>query len=332
MGGQQIKDALTGGARLDHPILHHVQVFQRGINRENTADHLQESHGIGVAFGAEDDEIRQEQRHAAGAEKFHERSGNDLRAHDAHVVADVIADERVEIIHHDVFQIVGLDDAVTGEGFGHGLGQLGGPGLQFAGGAADFVPEDDDGNHAQRQHHDGDERQLGLLPQQQGQHSDELDGVADDDGGATVEDDQQGAGVVDDAGDELAGSVFIVETGGQVHQMREQLHAQVGHGAAGHPLQAITIQVGKHPAQQHDERNGGDQQRKRPRMRLDSGFHGVARGEKPVLKENGQSWHGQLRFACRIGRLKHGAVNEHDGGDQDAHHQAAENAGDHANE
>jgi len=105
--------------------------------------------------------------------------------------------------------------------------------------------------------------------------------------------------------------------------MREQLYAQVGHGAAGHPLQAITIQVRQHPAQQHDERNGGDQRRERPRMRLHPGFQGVTRGKKPVLEEDGQLLHGQLRLARRIGRRKDGAIDEHDRGDQDAHHQAA---------
>ena len=161
---QQREGAFTGGARLNDLILQLGQVFQRLIHEKNTADQLQKICGVGMALRAVN-QIRQQERHAAGAEKFDERAGDNASARDAHVMTDIPAGDVLKLSGHDGFQVVGLDDTVAGEGFGHGLGQLGGLRLEFAAGPADFAVENGDGNNAGRQEDEGDERQLGLLPQ-----------------------------------------------------------------------------------------------------------------------------------------------------------------------
>jgi hypothetical protein len=122
---EQGEGAFAGGARLDDLILQLREVFQGLIHEKNTADQLQEHRGIGVA-GRQINQIRQQQSHAAGTEKFNERAGKAAGADDAHILADVPARGVLKLVGHNGFQVVGFDNAVSGEGFGHGLRQFGG--------------------------------------------------------------------------------------------------------------------------------------------------------------------------------------------------------------
>ena len=61
-----------------------------------------------------------------------------------------------------VFQVVGLDDAVAGEGFVHQVGQLGVVFLHGAGGFADFAAVNHDRHDAHGKNHDGNQRQRGV--------------------------------------------------------------------------------------------------------------------------------------------------------------------------
>jgi hypothetical protein len=52
-------------------------------------------------------------------EKFVQRAGNFLRADDSHAVADEALGNFPELLNGFFLEVVGLDDAVAGEGFVH---------------------------------------------------------------------------------------------------------------------------------------------------------------------------------------------------------------------
>ena len=124
-------------------------------------------------------------------------------------MADGFARGGVELSGDDVFEIVGFDDAMAGEGFGHDLRQFGGLRLHLAAGAADFAAVNDNGNHARRQHDHGNQREPAAVCHNNTTNTlTSDDRVADDDGGRAAQNILQRAGVVHDARDELAAWSF----------------------------------------------------------------------------------------------------------------------------
>ncbi len=61
-------------------------------------------------------EVEKEDGDAEGADEFDDGAGGLGGADDAHVMADVTLEGEGETVAHDVFKVVGLDDAIAGEG------------------------------------------------------------------------------------------------------------------------------------------------------------------------------------------------------------------------
>ena len=94
-----------------------------------------------------------DQRKADGAEELKHGAWNFYRSNHPHVMTDKFVGRLAEVTCHGGFQIVGLDDAVAGEGFNHDLGQLCPVGLHGRAGASDFSAVNGDRDNSDR-HHD----------------------------------------------------------------------------------------------------------------------------------------------------------------------------------
>ena len=64
-------------------------------------------------------EVDEQQGDADGGKKLNQRPGNFLRADDPHAVADKALGNFLELLNRFFFEVVGLDDAIAGEGFVH---------------------------------------------------------------------------------------------------------------------------------------------------------------------------------------------------------------------
>ena len=72
---------------------------------------------------------------------LHELAGDFVGADDPHQLADVFFGGGAEFGADGFFEVVGLDDAVAGEGLVHQVRELGVVGLHRAGGFADFAAD-----------------------------------------------------------------------------------------------------------------------------------------------------------------------------------------------
>ena len=148
--GEQFKDPFAGGARLGELLVQARKVFHRAIHLKNAAGEQDEIARVGVG-PRQINHVKQRHRDAAGGQKINERTGDFIGPDDAHVVADGFARGLAELFGDDVFEIVGFDDALAGEGFAHDLHEIGVLVLHFAAGAADFAAVNGQWNHANRQ-------------------------------------------------------------------------------------------------------------------------------------------------------------------------------------
>ncbi len=114
--GQQFKDAFAGGAGLGDLVVQPGEIFHRAIHVKNTAGEQDEIARVGVR-PRQINHVKQRQRHAKGGKKINDRAGDFAGADDSHVVADGFARGPAKLVGHHIFQIVGLDDPVAGEGF-----------------------------------------------------------------------------------------------------------------------------------------------------------------------------------------------------------------------
>lgn len=244
--GQKFKDPFARCTGLGELIVEAREILDWRVHQKNAQDNLDKITGAGTGLG-EIDQIQQRQRHAQGSQKINDRPRNFVGADDAHILADRLVRRVAKLGSDDVFEIVGLDNAMTGEGLGHDLHQAGGLRLHLAAGPANFAVVNGQGNQAKRQDNQREQGQFSRLRpvQQQGQHADQRDRVTDDDRGGAAQNALQRGGVAHDARDEFAAAVFGEKTSGKIQQMRKEAHANVGNGADGRPLQKIDVQVGK---------------------------------------------------------------------------------------
>ena len=114
--GQQIKDPLAGGARLLKLALKTDEIFDGAIHEKHSDGKGNEVDGMVTRLKGE---VEAHQGDADGGEKFIQRTGNFLRADDSHTVADKALGNLLELLNRLFFKVIGLDDAVAGEGFVH---------------------------------------------------------------------------------------------------------------------------------------------------------------------------------------------------------------------
>src|SRR5207248_6876249 len=92
---------------------------------------------------------------------------------------DIFFSGFLELIEHRLLEVVGLDDAIGGEGFVHQIAQIGDVALHRPRGFADFAAINNNGYQAHRQHDYRDQCEIGLLRPEVDQQNDDGNGVFD---------------------------------------------------------------------------------------------------------------------------------------------------------
>ncbi len=95
-------------------------------------------------------------------------------------------------------------------------------------------------------------------------------------------------------------------------------------------FQKIDVQVTAQPAQKHDGWNRRDKRHHRPAICLQPAGERVTHIEKPMLRDYVHPVNRRLRRPRHIFRRKNRAINKHDGGDQQRHKKAVDDACQHA--
>jgi hypothetical protein len=163
---QQFEDAFAGGAGLVKLVVQAREGLDGRINHHDREDEREEIRRLGPLVGRQALRIKKHQRDPHGSEQFDELAGNFVGPDDAHELVDVFFGRTLELFDDRVFEVVGFDDPVAGEGFVHEVGQPGVVFLNGPGGLADFASVNNDGHDAHGKNHEGYQRQRGLQDQQ----------------------------------------------------------------------------------------------------------------------------------------------------------------------
>ena len=244
-------------SRLLELVVQADERLERLVEEENAADELHQIAGLHLFPFVKKRDVDEKGRDADGSEDFHHRARQFAGADDAHLVVRHEAGGGFKFIRRFFLEVVGLEDAVTAEGFVDEFALLADLRHEDLRGFSHAARIHDVGQQGEGKHRHGEQRELRMADEQERDEAHDGDGLADDGDPGIAE------RVLDAVGGlelrhERAGAGSREEAGAEAEHVAEHFHPEIHDHAHGDPIHEIDIHVAESRAKDHRERDEHD--------------------------------------------------------------------------